>query len=72
MQQALADAIATRTGMGVRQDMYPQILAGAITAATQVEVRRWAAADPPVPLRPLLQRAPDQLATACSEVAAGN
>jgi len=66
MQQALAEAIATRTGTDLEQDMYPQILAGAVTAATQVAVSRWAAADPPVPLRPLLRRALDQLATACS------
>jgi hypothetical protein len=46
--------------------MYPQILAGAVTAAAQVAVRRWFAADPPVPLRPLLRLALDQLATACS------
>jgi len=66
MQLALAEAIATRTGTDLEQDMYPQILAGAVTAATQVAVGRWAAADPPVPLRPLLRRALDQLATACS------
>jgi AcrR family transcriptional regulator len=66
MQQALAEAIATRTGADVEQDMYPRILAGAVTAAAQVAVRRWAAADPPVPLRPLLRRALDQLATASS------
>jgi AcrR family transcriptional regulator len=70
MQQALAEAIAVRTGvdLGVDlgQDMYPQILAGAVTAASQVAVRRWFAADPPVPLRPLLRQALDQLATACS------
>ena len=65
MQQALAEAIAARTGMDVEQDMYPQILAGAVTAAAQVAVRCWAAADPPVPLRPLLRSALDQLATAC-------
>jgi hypothetical protein len=52
--------------------MYPQILAGAVTAAAQVAVRRWFAADPPVPLRPLLRQALDQLATACSEVPTGN
>jgi AcrR family transcriptional regulator len=69
MQQALAEAIATRTGTALEQDMYPQILAGAVTAATQVAVGRWAAADPPVPLRPLLRRALDQLATACSAAA---
>jgi AcrR family transcriptional regulator len=66
MQQALAEVIAARTGIDMEQDMYPQVLAGAVTAAAQVAVRRWAAADPPVPLRPLLRRALDQLATACS------
>jgi hypothetical protein len=67
MQEALAGAIAARTGVDVEQDMYPQVLAGAVTAAAQVAVRRWAAADPPVPLGPLLRSALDQLATACSE-----
>ena len=62
MQQALAEAIATRTGTDADQDMYPQVLAGAVTAAAQVAVSRWAAADPPGPLRPLLRRALDQLA----------
>ena len=46
--------------------MYPRILAGAVIAAAQVAVRRWSAADPPVPLGPLLRRALEQLATACS------
>jgi len=66
MQDALAEAIGARTGKDPEQDMSPQILAGAVTAAAQVAVRRWAAADPPVPLRPLLGSALDQLATACS------
>jgi AcrR family transcriptional regulator len=66
MQQALAAAIADRTGTDAEQDMYPQVLAAAVTAAAQVAVRRWGAADPPVPLRPLLRAALDQLATACS------
>ena len=65
-QEALAEAIAVRTGTDAEQDMYPRILAGAVTAAAEVAVRRWAAADPPVPLRPLLRSALDQLATACS------
>jgi AcrR family transcriptional regulator len=72
MQEVLAAAIATRARIDPSQDMYPQILAGAVTAAAQVAVRRWFAADPPVPLRPLLRQALDQLATACSEVPAGN
>jgi AcrR family transcriptional regulator len=51
MQQALAAATAARTGTDAEQDMYPQVLAGAVTAAAQVAVRRWGAADcsPPAP-----------------------
>ena len=71
MQDALAEAIATRTGTGIGQDMYPRILAGAVIAAAQVAVRWWSAADPPVPLGPLLRRALEQLATACSQPPAG-
>jgi hypothetical protein len=53
---------------------HPRILAGAVIAAAQVAVRRWSAADPPVPLGPLgplLRRALEQLATACSGMPAG-
>jgi hypothetical protein len=46
--------------------MFPQVLAGAVTAASQVAIRRWYAADPPEPLRPILERALRQLASACS------
>jgi AcrR family transcriptional regulator len=67
MQNALAVAIAERAGIDIDADMYPQILAGAVTAASQVAVRRWFGADPPVPLRPLLRLALRQLAAACSE-----
>jgi AcrR family transcriptional regulator len=66
MQHALALAIAERTGTDLETDMYPQILAGAVTAASQVAIVRWYAADPPVPLRPLIELALRQLATACS------
>jgi AcrR family transcriptional regulator len=69
MQNALALAIAERTGTDLETDMFPQILAGAVTAASQVAIRRWYAADPPVPLRPLLERALEQLASACSQPA---
>jgi AcrR family transcriptional regulator len=66
IQNALAAAIAERTGTDAGADMFPQILAGAVTAASQVALRRWYAADPPVPLRPLLELALRQLAGACS------
>jgi AcrR family transcriptional regulator len=66
-QNALAEAIAERTGTDIGTDMFPQILAGAVTAASQVAVRRWYAADPPMPLRPILERALQQLGAACSQ-----
>jgi AcrR family transcriptional regulator len=69
MQGALAEAIAERTGTDLKADMFPQVLAGAVTAASQVAIRRWYAADPPEPLRPILERALRQLASACSEPA---
>ena len=68
-QNALAAAIAERTGTDLGADMFPLILAGAVTAASQVAIRRWYAADPPEPLRPLLERALRQLASACSRPA---
>jgi AcrR family transcriptional regulator len=72
MQDALAEAIATRAGIDIGRDMYPQILAAAITSAAQVATRRWGSADPPVPLRPLLELALRQLAVACSQPAQNN
>jgi AcrR family transcriptional regulator len=69
MQNALAAAIAERTGTDVEADMFPQVLAGAVTAASQVAIRRWHASDPPVPLRPILELALRQLASACSRPA---
>jgi len=41
--------------MSAEQDIYPRILAGAVIAATQVAVKRVFAADPPIPLWPLLE-----------------
>jgi hypothetical protein len=67
MQDALAAAIAERTGTDPGTDMYPQILAGAVTATTQVAIRRWFSADPPEPLLPLIELALRKLAAACSE-----
>jgi anti-sigma factor RsiW len=64
MQRALAEAIAERAGLDIERDMLPEILAGAVTAAVQVTVRRWATAAPPVPLRLLLSSALRQLMSA--------
>jgi MftR C-terminal domain len=70
MQEALAAAIAERTGaVDPGADMGPQILAGAVTAATRVAVGRWFRADPPEPLLPIIELALRQLAGVCSEPA---
>jgi AcrR family transcriptional regulator len=67
MQRVLAEAIADRAGINIERDMSPEILAGAVMAASLVALGRWFTADPPVPLRPLLRRALRQLSTAFSE-----
>src|SRR2546429_8150788 len=47
MQEALAEAIATRTGTDLERDMYPRILAGAVIAAGPGAGRRGGAGHPP-------------------------
>ncbi len=56
-QHALAAAIAERIGTDADTDMFPRIMAGAVTAATQVAMERWLFADPPAALAPLIRRA---------------
>jgi len=69
MQRALSEAIAQRTGLDAGRDMLPEVLAGAVTTASQAAVRRWFAADPPVPLRPLVREALGRLAAALTDAA---
>jgi AcrR family transcriptional regulator len=61
-QHVLAEAIGERTGTDPAHDMFPRIMAGAITAATQVAMETWLFTDPPTALAPLMQRALRQLA----------
>jgi AcrR family transcriptional regulator len=69
MQRALAAAIAERAGLDPDRDMLPVVLAGAVTTASQAAIRRWFAADPPVPLRPLVSEALGQVARAFTDAA---
>ena len=46
-----------------------EILAGAVTTASQRAVRRWFEAGPPVELRPLIAEALSQLASAVTDAA---
>lgn len=60
--RVLAEAIGERTGTDVAADMFPRIMAGAVTAAVQVAQERWLFADPPVAAAPLIREAMRQLA----------
>jgi len=60
MQQALVAAVADRLGDG-DHGMYPEIVAAAVAAATQVATDHWLRADPPAPLVGLLETALAQL-----------
>ena len=64
MQRILADAIAQRLGLDADQDLLPPVVAGAVVTATQVAIKRWGDADPPVALRPLVEKALRQLPAA--------
>ena len=58
----LAGAVAERTGTDVERDLYPRLVAAAVTSAVHVATDQWLRADPPVPLVPLLAQALRQLA----------
>jgi AcrR family transcriptional regulator len=53
----IAQVIAERTGTDDRRDMYPRLVAAAITAATALATDMWLHADPPVLLADLIEQA---------------
>ena len=61
-QYHLAAAIADRLGTSLETDMFPRIMAGAVSAAMQAAMERWLRSDPPVALAPLMRQALRQLA----------
>jgi AcrR family transcriptional regulator len=61
-EAGIAAAVAERTGTDVDRDLYPQLVASAVMAATNVAMRHWLRSDPPVPMEPLLLAALAQLA----------
>ncbi|MEV0649797.1 TetR/AcrR family transcriptional regulator [Phytomonospora sp. NPDC050363] len=61
MRDALAEAIAERLGTRP-DDMYPLIVAGAATTATEIATDRWLAADPPTSIQEHVDRALLELA----------
>lgn len=60
-RQSLAAAIADRLGADLDTDMFPAVMAGAVSAAIQVAHERWLRSDPPVALVPLIRQALAQL-----------
>lgn len=63
----LAAAVAERTGTDPQHDVYPELVANVIGAAIGVAVRRWVAAEPPVPFTPLLHDVFTRLAAGLPE-----
>jgi AcrR family transcriptional regulator len=61
-ERAFADAIAERTGTHVQLDMFPRLVAGAVTTAANIAIDHWLDADPPRSLLLLLKEAFGQLA----------
>jgi AcrR family transcriptional regulator len=61
-EEAMAAAIAERTGTDVTRDLYPHLVAAAVTAAGNATIQHWLRADPPVPMDRLLTEAIAQLA----------
>ena len=57
-----AAVVAARTGTDAARDMYPRLVAGAVSAATHVATDQWLRLQPPVPLAPLLRDALRQIA----------
>jgi len=58
----IAAAIAERTGTDVERDLYPRLVAGAVSTAISVAMDHWQRADPPTTMEPLLRDAIGQLA----------
>ncbi|WP_327043628.1 TetR family transcriptional regulator [Microbispora sp. NBC_01189] len=66
-ENELAAAIADRTGTDVAHDLYPRLVAGAAGAAIRVAMDQWMRADPPVPVRSLIEDALGRLAAGLPE-----
>ncbi|GII37412.1 TetR family transcriptional regulator [Planotetraspora phitsanulokensis] len=58
----IAAAVAERTGTDVNRDLYPNLVAAAVTAAGNVAMQLWLRTDPPVEMQRLLTEALAQFA----------
>ena len=62
IERDFAAAIAERTGTDADHDLYPLLVAAAVSAAIRVASEQWLRVDPPVPLPALLHEALGRLA----------
>ena len=60
-RNAFAVAIAERLGLDAGRDLYPRLVASAVTVVTQVAIDAFLQSDPPVPQLPLVLQALRQL-----------
>jgi len=67
-QYHLAEVIAERVGTSLETDMFPRIMAGAVSAAMQAALERWLHSDPPVPVAPLIRQSFRQFAVGMRDV----
>src|SRR5215475_5219964 len=67
-QYSLAEAIGLRMGFKHGANMFPRIMAAAVTSAVQAAMERWLHADPPAEIAPLIRRSLQQLADGMREV----
>lgn len=68
-QDELATAIAERTGLDRKADLYPRLVAAVVTAATGAVVGHWLMNDPKGPVLPRLHAVLDQLRAGIRETA---
>jgi AcrR family transcriptional regulator len=70
IEQPLAEAIAERTGLDAAHDLFPRVLAGALSGAARMAVEHWLAASPGTRLADVLREALRWVAAAVSAAAA--
>jgi hypothetical protein len=61
-EQAIAAAVADRTGTDVNTDLYPNLVASALSAAIATVIQQRSRQQPPPPVEDLLSQAISQLA----------
>lgn len=72
IEAPLAEAIAHRTGLDPTRDLFPRVLAAALSGAARVATEHWVSSGAATPLTDLLRDALTWVASALHAVTAGN